>query len=61
MIKKINLLGDFFIVGDMDGNITARLKNVRYTREDICEVLPDDLSNIIMNLKKEDLINLITK
>ena len=61
VIKKINLLGDFFIVGDMDGNITARLKNVRYTREDICEALPDDLSNIIMNLKKEDLINLITK
>lgn len=59
IIKKINILGDFFIIGDINQNITDKLKNIPLKKSDISAVLPDRLDNIIMNLRKEDLVNLI--
>jgi len=60
VIKKVNLLGDFFIIGDIDVSLTNRLKGVRLDNENVSDALPEDLDCIIMNLKKEDFINLIT-
>ena len=59
-IKKINLLGDFFITGDLDGSIINRLHNVQLDKESVSKALPDSLSDVIMNLKKADFIDLIT-
>ena len=59
-IRKVSLAGDFFIVGDLDSMLLNRLKGVEYTRSAIEETMCDvDTAAVIMNLKKEQLINLI--
>ena len=59
-IRKVSLAGDFFIVGDLDSMLLNRLKGVEYTAQAIEEALCDvDTTAVIMNLKKEQLINLI--
>lgn len=60
-IRKINLAGDFFIVGDIDSMLLSRLKGVPLEREAIALALDGiECSDVIMNLKKEQLINLLT-
>lgn len=60
VIRKANLSGDFFIVGDMDGMLLSKLKDVVYTKESVEEALDGVVcEDIIMNLKKEQLINLL--
>ncbi|MBQ2127235.1 MAG: lipoyltransferase, partial [Bacteroidaceae bacterium] len=59
-IRKVVLVGDFFIIGDVDSMLLARLKGVEYSRAAIEEALADvETESIIMNLKKEELINLL--
>lgn len=59
IIKSINVMGDFFIAGDIDAKIIKPLRNIPQERNRISEALPDSLSEIIPNLKKDDFINLI--
>ncbi len=60
IIKKINLVGDFFLVGDLDGALLAPLKGVRYTPQDVAErLLEVKVENIIMNLSKKQFINFL--
>ncbi len=59
IIKKVNLLGDFFIIGDMDKDITDKLKNVALDADDISGALPERLDETILNLDKTDFINFI--
>lgn len=60
-IRRVDLSGDFFIVGDIDGMLLSRLKGVHLEREALESVLEGvDCSAVIMNLKKEQLINLLT-
>ncbi len=59
IIKKVNLLGDFFIIGDMDKDITDRLKNVALDADDISRALPARLDETIMYLDNTDFINFI--
>ena len=60
IIRKANLSGDFFLVGDVDAMLLSRLKNVAYTREAVEKALADVVcEDVIMNLNKEKLINLL--
>jgi len=60
IIKKINLAGDFFLVGDLDGSLLAPLKGVRFEPHKVVEKLTDvKLENIILNLSKQQFINLL--
>lgn len=60
VIRKANLAGDFFIVGDIDGMLLSGLKNVEYSRDAVEKALDGVVcEDVIMNLKKEQLINLI--
>ncbi len=59
-IKKVNLLGDFFIVGDIDEGITQRLTGVQLTAEAVSAALPDDLTAYISGLSKADFVQLLT-
>lgn len=59
IIKAINLMGDYFLVGDLDGRIVSSLTGVPYTREAISAALPERVDDIILHLQKEDLINII--
>jgi hypothetical protein len=56
----VSLAGDFFIIADVDAMLLDKLKGVPYTRDAIGIALKDvDTAAVIMNLQKEQLINLI--
>ena len=62
VIRKVNMLGDFFLVGDLDGGLLAHLQGVPFEKKDVEEALSDvEPSNIIMNMTKEQLIELLNK
>ena len=58
IIREVNILGDFFLVGDLDA-LLKKLKGCRRNREYLSVVLPDDLSTVILNLNKEDFLELL--
>ena len=59
VIKDIEILGDFLVAGDINKNIKDRLKNVKLDKESLEKALPEQLDDVIMNLKKNDFINLM--
>lgn len=60
VLRKINLAGDFFLVGDLDGSLLAPLSGVSFTPEAVAERLADvEVGNIIMNLSKKQFINFL--
>lgn len=59
IIKSINVMGDFFIAGDIDAKILKPLRNIPLERSSISEALPETLNDVIPNLDREDFINLI--
>lgn len=62
VIRKVNMLGDFFLVGDLDGGLLAHLQGVPFEKKAVEEALSDvEPSNIIMNMTKEQLIELLNK
>ena len=61
VIKQMNIMGDFFLVGDIDNRLLNPLRNVPYQRESVIKALPDRVDDLIMNLDKKDLINMIFK
>ena len=56
-IKGMVMLGDYFIVGDIDNTIIRPLRGVRMEREAIETALPERLDSAILNLKKADFID----
>ena len=60
IIRNVTLSGDFFATGDVDGSLLRRLKNVELTPEAVAAVLPVRLDDVIMNLRKEDFVSLLT-
>lgn len=59
VIKSVTLNGDFFVTGDVDGGLLACLNNVVLTREAVALALPDHTEDYIMNLSKEDFVDLL--
>lgn len=59
VIKSVTLNGDFFVTGDVDGGLLACLNNVVLTREAVALALPDHTEDYIMNLRKEDFVDLL--
>lgn len=59
VIKSVTLNGDFFVTGDVDGGLLACLNNVVLTREAVVLALPDHTEDYIMNLRKEDFVDLL--
>lgn len=61
IIQRVNLMGDFLLVGDLDNGLLHKLRNIPFTREALRRVLPDRIDDIVMNLITEDLILLLTE
>ena len=59
IIKQINMMGDYFLVGDIDNRLLLPLRNVPYTKECVEKALPNRVDDIILNLDKKDLIEMI--
>ena len=60
IIKSVNLMGDFFLIGDLDNGLLNKLKGVPLEAGAISHILPDRIDDIIMNLLKVDFILLLT-
>ena len=58
-IKGMVMLGDYFIVGDIDDTILRPLKGVRLEREALEKARPEQLDTAILNLRKADFIDLL--
>ena len=58
-IKGMVMLGDYFIIGDIDDTILRPLKGVRLEREALEKALPEQLDTAILNLRKADFIDLL--
>ena len=53
-ILDLNLVGDFFIMGDVDGEIIAPLRHQPFTREGVAAALQGhDLSQVVRGLTTE--------
>ena len=61
IIKSVNLMGDFFLIGDLDNALLHKLKDVPLEPEAISRILPDRIDDIILNLMKTDFIELLTE
>ena len=58
VIQSLNLLGDYFIIGELDALLKS-LKGVKLNKDDINNVLPTRLDDVILHLHKEDFVNLL--
>ena len=60
VLKKLDLMGDYFLVGDIDTALLRPLKGVPFTPEAVAGRLCDvRMENIIMNLSKQQFINFL--
>lgn len=60
IIRNMNIMGDYFLVGDIDDSIIHPLQGRPLTREAIAAALPDRLDDIVLNLRKDDFVSLLT-
>ena len=58
-IKRVNLLGDYFLISDQDSQLLDKLKGLPLEHEALSRALPDRIDHVIMNLQKEDFIYLL--
>lgn len=61
IIKQVNIMGDFFVVGDIDNRLLRPLRNVPYNEASVRAALPPRLDDLILHLETNDFINLIFK
>lgn len=60
IIKEVNLLGDFFLTGDL-GALLERLKGVPLQAEAIQEALPERVDDVVHKLSREQLVEVLTR
>jgi lipoyl synthase len=59
-ILHINLLGDYFLTGDLDRDLLQHLRGVPFDREAVKQVLNGiDLGSIILNVNQEQFLHLL--
>ena len=61
IIKGLSLLGDYFLTGELDQSIIRPLKNVPLECKAVEDALPERIDCVIRNLKKEELVRLLTE
>lgn len=61
IIQSINLMGDYFLIGELDSQLLNKLKGLPLERAAISRALPDRIDDVIRNLYKEDFIDLLTQ
>ncbi len=58
-IAALNLLGDYFQTGDIDTGLIKPLTGATFTPDGLRAVLPEDLNDLILHLRREPLIDLL--
>ena len=57
-IKDVNLMGDYFLLGDI-GEVLKKLKDIRYEREAISSILPENMGDYILNMTRENMVDIL--
>ena len=61
VVKDVDIKGDYFLVGDLEGDLLSRLRGCPLQRDALSGTLPERLDNTILHLDRDDLIELILK
>ncbi len=62
IVKKINLLGDYFLTGDLDNGLLKPLTGLPYKEEAFRHALESvNVGSIVLNLDTEQLLNILFK
>lgn len=59
VICRINLLGDFFVVGDIDARLLRPLRGVALQREALLQALPERLDDAILHLGRDAFVSFL--
>lgn len=59
IIRSVNMMGDYFLVGELDSQLLDKLKGLPLDHDAISRALPDRIDNVVRNLLKEDFIDLL--
>lgn len=59
VIKDINLVGDYFLTGELDGQLLRKLRDVPLDAGSIARALPARIDDVVMNLSKDDFVALL--
>lgn len=60
IITRINLLGDYFLLGDLDRELLDKLRGLEFTRDAVYQVLYDiNIERVILNLKMTQFLRLL--
>ena len=59
VVKSADILGDYFLVGDLEEGLLPHLLGTRLERESLEASLPQHLDDIILHLRREDFIHLL--
>lgn len=61
VIRSVNLMGDYFLVGELDSLLLDKLKGLPLDRATLYRILPDRIDDVVLNLMKKDFIDLLTQ
>lgn len=61
IIQRVNLMGDYLLIGDLDKGLLDKLRGLPLTQEALRRRLPDRIDDIVMNLMTEDFVRLLTE
>ena len=61
IIQRVNLMGDYLLIGDLDKGLLDKLRGLPLTQESLRRRLPDRIDDIVMNLMTEDFVRLLTE
>ena len=59
IIKTADIMGDYFLVGDLEEGLLTHLCGARLEQESLEATLPQHLDDIILHLQREDFIRLL--
>ncbi len=61
VIRSVNLMGDYFLVGELDSLLLDKLKGLPLDHATLYRILPDRIDDVVLNLMKKDFIDLLTQ
>ena len=59
IIKSANLMGDFFLVGDVDNRLLVPLRGVALERTALEATIPERVDDLVLHLRRDDLLSLL--
>lgn len=58
IIKAVNIMGDYFLTGDIDATVISPIIGCRLTAYELTAALPENVGDTVLNLDRETLVKL---